>query len=135
MDFVPVHPPDAVHKVALVELQVRVDEEPEVIDAGLADSWTVGIAGPVAIVTRAECVADPAVPVQVNVNVALLVKDPVLCEPDVAFVPDHAPEAVQAVAFVDVQVSVDEEPEDRELGFAVNWTVGAGLVAAPKFGL
>lgn len=118
----------------MVELQVRVDEEPEVIDVGLADSWTVGIAGAAVTVTRADCVADPAVPVQVNVYVALLVRDPVLCEPDVAFVPDHAPEAVQEVAFVDVQLRVDEDPEVRELGFAVNWTVGSGL-AAPKFGL
>ena len=32
------------------------------------------------------------------------------CEPLVDFVPDHAPEAEQEVASVELQVSVDEEP-------------------------
>ena len=41
--FVPVHPPLAVHEVALVEDQVRVEELPCVIEAGLADSVMVGI--------------------------------------------------------------------------------------------
>ena len=74
-------------------------------------------------------------PVQVNVNVALAVRAPVLCEPEVAFVPDQAPEAVQELAFVEVQVSVDEDPDVREPGLAVSWTVGDGLVVAPKLGL
>ncbi len=49
------------------------------------------------------------------------------CEPLTAFVPDHAPEALQFVAFVDDQVSVDDWPEVMEAGFADNDRVGAGL--------
>jgi hypothetical protein len=54
------------------------------------------------------------------VNVELTVKTPVLCEPEVAFVPAHAPEAVQEFAFVELHVSVEEDPEARELGLAVS---------------
>jgi hypothetical protein len=52
--FAPDHPPDALHELALVELQVRVDEDPDAIEAGLAASWTVGIPGAAAIVTTAD---------------------------------------------------------------------------------
>jgi hypothetical protein len=50
----------------------------------------------------------------------------VLCEPEVACGPDQPPEAVQEVAFVELQVSVDPLPEVTELGFAETETVGAG---------
>jgi hypothetical protein len=75
--------------------------------------------------------------VQVNVNVELTVKVPVLCEPEIAFVPDQAPEAVQELAFVELQVSVEEDPDVRELGLAVIWTVvvADGLALPPKAGL
>jgi hypothetical protein len=75
--------------------------------------------------------------VQVNVNVELAVKAPALCDPEIGFVPDHAPEAVQELALVEVQVSVEEEPDVRELGLAVIWTVGVGdgLALPPKAGL
>ena len=70
-------------------------------------------------------------------NVELAVKAPALCDPEIAFVPDHAPEAVQELALVEVQVSVEEEPDVRELGLAVIWTVGVGdgLALPPKAGL
>jgi hypothetical protein len=42
--FVPDQPPEAVHEVALVEVQVRVEELPDVILDGLADSNIVGAA-------------------------------------------------------------------------------------------
>jgi hypothetical protein len=51
--------------------------------------------------------------------------------PDVAFVPDQAPEAVQEVAFVEDQVSVDDPPLVTAVGFAVIDTVGAVLVSPP----
>jgi hypothetical protein len=103
----------------LVELHVRVEEEPDVIEAGLAVSWTVGT-GAAAIATTADWLADPAVPVHVNVNVALAVKTPVLCEPEVAFVPDQAPDAVQEVTLVELHESVEEVPEVTELGLALS---------------
>lgn len=40
--FVPVQPPLAVHKIALVEDQVTVEVLPAVILVGLADNVTVG---------------------------------------------------------------------------------------------
>ena len=47
--------------------------------------------------------------------------------PDVAFVPDQSTEAVHEVAFVDVQVSVDEPPVVTLLGLAEIETVGGGV--------
>ena len=57
-------------------------------------------------------------------NVALAVSAPVLCEPDVAFVPDHEPDAVQLVALVELHVSVDAEPDATLVGDALIVTVG-----------
>jgi hypothetical protein len=41
--FVPLHPPEAVHEVALVEDQVTVEILPDVMLAGLAEIVTVGL--------------------------------------------------------------------------------------------
>ncbi len=58
--------PEAVHEVALVELQVSVEVPPEATLVGLAVSVTVGAC--VITVTVAECRAlVPAGPVQVRV--------------------------------------------------------------------
>ena len=54
------------------------------------------------------------------------VNAPVDCVPEVALVPDQAPEAVQLVALVDDHVSVELPPLFTVSGFAVNVTVGAG---------
>jgi hypothetical protein len=53
---------------------------------------------------------------------------PVDCEPLVALVPDHAPEAVHEVAFVADQVSVELAPLATVLGLADKVTTGAGGV-------
>jgi hypothetical protein len=58
----------------------------------------------------------------------LALKDPVTCEPLVALVPDQAPEAVQAVAWFEDQVSVEPLPLATVLGLATSATVGAGWV-------
>lgn len=50
------------------------------------------------------------------------------CEPLTALLPLHAPDAVQAVAFVADQVSVELVPLASELGAALIVTVGAGVV-------
>ena len=52
--------------------------------------------------------------------------EPVDWLPEVALLPDHAPEAVQEVALVDDQVSVEDPPLAIDAGFAVSDTVGAG---------
>ena len=60
----------------------------------------------------------------------LEVSAPVDSLPDVALVPDQLPEAVQLVALVEDQVSVEELPLTTDAGFAVRDTVGvAGAVS------
>ena len=46
------------------------------------------------------------------------------CEPDVAFAPDHPPDAVQDVALVDDQERVEELPKIMDDGEADMETVG-----------
>ena len=53
-------------------------------------------------------------------------RTPVDCEPLSALLPLHAPDAVQVVAFVADQVSVELVPLATELGAALSKTVGAG---------
>jgi hypothetical protein len=74
--------------------------------------------------------ADPPRPAQDKVYDEPVVRAPVLWLPDVAFDPDHEPEAVQDVAFVEFQDKVEELPEAIEVGFAEIETaggVGAGV--------
>jgi hypothetical protein len=52
----------------------------------------------------------------------------VVCEPLAAFVPDQAPEPLQAVALVADQVSVELLLLATVLGLAAKVTVGAGEV-------
>ena len=53
---------------------------------------------------------------------------PVDCEPLVALLPDHPPEAVHAVALVADQVRVELAPLATVLGLADKVTTGAGGV-------
>jgi hypothetical protein len=55
----------------------------------------------------------------------LAVSAPVACEPLIAWLPDQAPEAEQAVALVDDQVSVEVSPGFTVLGLALSVTTGA----------
>jgi hypothetical protein len=55
---------------------------------------------------EAEALAEPLAPVQVRVYVALAVGE-TTAVPEVGWVPPQAPVAVQAVAFVELQVSVE----------------------------
>jgi len=78
------------------------------------------------VVTVTVCEALPPLPEQLNENVLVLVNTPVVSEPLGALLPDQAPEAVQEVAFVEDQVSVDDPPLATEVGFAASDTVGTG---------
>jgi hypothetical protein len=121
--LVPVHPPEAVHDAALVELQVSVEDWPLAIEVGLAVSVAVGTG---AMVTMAEAaVLVPPAPVQVNEYVVVAVRAPVLWPPLVAFVPANVPPiAVHDVAFVELHVSVEDWPLAMLVGFAFNVAVG-----------
>ena len=74
--------------------------------------------------------ADPPVPVQVNMNVVLAVKLPMLWEPEIAFAPAHPPDALHALALVELQVRLEKDPDVTEVGLAVNCTVGTTEAAA-----
>ncbi len=59
---------------------------------------------------------------------ALAVSAPVDCEPLRALLPDQAPEAVQAVAWVDDHVRVALPPLVMALGPTLRLTVGSGAL-------
>jgi len=129
--FAPVQPPEAVQAVAFVELHVRVDAAPLATEVGAAARVTVGT-GAGAVVTATVAVAGvlvPPGPVQVKVYVAAAVNAPVLRLPLVACAPVQLPEAVQAVALVELHVSVDAAPLATEVGAAARVTVGTGELA------
>jgi hypothetical protein len=60
--------------------------------------------------------------------VALVVSAPVDCEPQTTLPPFHAPDAIQPHACVADQVSIELVPLATELGAALIWTLGAGLL-------
>ena len=115
------------HEVALVELQVSVDAPPPAIVVGFAVRLAVGM---VPIVTVAVAgVLVPPVPVHVREYVVFAVSAPVDWLPLVAFAPANVPPvAVQEVALVELQVSVDVPPPAIVAGFAVSVAVGLGAI-------
>ena len=121
----PDHAPEAVHDVALVEVQVSVELPPLETLVGLALIDTVG-AG--VTVTVADCVAEPPPPTQVSVNLVVAVRAEVLAEPLVGSVPLQPPDALHEVALVDDQVSDEAAPLATVLGLAVSVMAGAGCV-------
>jgi hypothetical protein len=67
---VPVQPPEAVHVVALVEVQLSVERAPALTVVGLALSVSVGAGGGgVFTVTVTERCTEPPAPVHCRVNV------------------------------------------------------------------
>lgn len=71
----PLQPPEAVHAAAFVEDHVRVELLPLATVLGFADSVTVGRGW--VTETVADCEALPPAPVQVSVNVVLVLSAPV----------------------------------------------------------
>jgi len=76
----------------------------------------------------------PPEPVQARLKVLVLVKATVDWLPEVALVPVHPPEAVQEVALVEDQVSIEDPPLATDVGIAESDTAGVvgvvGVVAA-----
>jgi hypothetical protein len=124
--LVPDQAPEAVQAVALVDDQVSDAALPRVIELGVAFKLTVGALA--LTVTMAVCAALPPSPVQERVSVALAVSAPVDCEPLRALLPDQAPEAVQAVAWLDDHVRVALPPLVMALGPTLRLTVGSGAL-------
>jgi hypothetical protein len=126
MPTLPDHPPEAVQLDAFVDDQVRVEDPPVLMLAGLALNVTDG--GGEDTVTVADWAAEPPAPVHVSVNFVDALSATVVAEPRVAFAPVQPPDAVHAVASVDDQVSVEVAPLFTVLGLAVSVTAGAGVV-------
>jgi hypothetical protein len=110
--------------VALVDDQLILELLPLFTVLGLAPMFTVAV-GFALTVTVVDWVALPPLPVHVSANVALAESAPVGCEPPTGLAPDHPPDAVQEVAFVADQASVELLPLMSELGLALKLTVGA----------
>ena len=124
--LVPDHPPEAEHEVAFFAAQVRVVEAPEVTVLGAAASVTEGAEAETVMV--ADWVAVPPVPVQVNSYSVVLDRAAVDQVPAVATAPCQPPEAVQAVAFVELQRRLEVPPAATVVGEADMMIVGTGVV-------
>jgi hypothetical protein len=124
-DFAPLQPPAAAQAVAFDELHVSVAALPAVTSSGLAESVMVG-AGATLTVTLAGALVPPA-PVQVMTYVTLAAKGPVAWVPLVDRAPFQLPEAVHAVAFIEVHVSVELDAPPTVVGEAASVTVAAGV--------
>jgi hypothetical protein len=84
-----------------------------------------------ATVTVTLCEAVPPLPVQLR-PYAVVDEGLTACEPEVAFAPDHPPEAVHEPALVDDQLSVDDPPELMLAGDAERDTLGTGDVTVTR---
>jgi hypothetical protein len=135
---VPLQPPEAVHAVALAELHVSVEAPPVATLVGFAVNVAVGAALVVTMTVAVAAGLAPPGPVQVSEYVVSAVRAAVLWLPLVASGPLQPPDAVHAVALVELQVSVEAPPLPTLGGFAdsvamgtaltVTVTVAAGLV-------
>ena len=76
--------------------------------------------------TVALCAAEPPAPVHATENLVVAVSAAVFFDPLGASLPLQPPEAVQDVALVEDQVSVDVAPLATVLGLALSVTDGAG---------
>jgi hypothetical protein len=122
-------PPAPVQDVALVELQVSVAAAPLTTEVGFAVKEAVG--SPRIVTVAVAAVLVPPAPVHVNEYVGLAVSAPVDWLPLVAFAPAKVPPvAVQDVAFVELQVSVEVLPLAIEVGLAVSVAVGTIVTVA-----
>ena len=109
--------------MAFVELQFNVEAAVLTTAVGFAVNEAVG--SPRIVTVTVACVLVPPVPVHFKVYVVLAVRAPVLWLPPAAFAPANVPPvAVQDVALVELQVSVEAPPLATLVGFAFNVAVG-----------
>ena len=76
--FVPLQPPEAVQDVALVEVQVSVDDPPLAMVVGLATRVAVGTGLVVTVTVAGAAGLVPPAPAQVNEYVVVALNAPVL---------------------------------------------------------
>lgn len=123
-------PPVPRQEVALVELQVSVVALPPAIGLEPAVSVAVGTGLPATVTVVCAAVLEPPEPVHVSEYVVSAVKAPVLWLPLLANAPVQPPEAVHAVAFVELQVNMAAAPLFTAAGEALIDAVGAGGAGA-----
>jgi hypothetical protein len=123
----PLHPPDAVHAVALLEVHVNAAVLPAATAVGSADRVTVGNGMSVTAAVAGALV--PPGPVHMSAYPVFAITGPVLWVPLAASVPLHPPEAVQEVALVEFQVRTEALPEATAVGAAESVAVGAAIRA------
>jgi hypothetical protein len=127
--LLPLHAPDAVHEVASVEDQFKFELPPLGTIVGVAIMLSVGADAGVVTSTVTEADLVPPVPEQLSVKVLSLVSAPVDWLPLVDLLPDHAPEAVQPVAFAVLHARVALFPLVIDVGLTEKEIVGAGAAA------
>jgi hypothetical protein len=123
----PVQPPEATQLVESSEDQFRLTLPLLATMLGVAVMVTVGLG---AMMTLADAAPVPPGPVHVSVYAVPMVMVAWSCVPLVARDPDHAPEAVQAVASVVDQVSVAAAPLATRSGSGVRVTTGGAAACA-----
>ena len=122
--LLPLQPSDAVQPVALVLLQVSCVGLPITTEVGLAASVTVGAGGPALIVTDTVRLIEPPGPLQFSVKSLEAARPMMNSLPLSGLPPVQPPEARQARASVDCQVSVIVAPGAAEVGLALRVSVG-----------
>jgi len=127
---VPLQPPLAVHAVALVDDQVRVEVAPAPMLVGVAESEAAGDGGGATVIVTVFDAVPPG-PVQVSVKLVVADNGPVVSDPLVARAPDQSPLVVHAVALVDDQVRVVVAPAAILAGLAESEAVGGGGGTGP----
>ena len=93
--------------MASVVLQFNVVEPFWETEVGVAEKDRVG-AGGAATLTLTESFAVPPVPLQVSIKLLFAINELMVCDPDVALLPDQSPDAVQLVVLLVVQLNVVE---------------------------
>ena len=127
----PLQPPEAVHAVAFAELHVSAAALPICTVIGFAFSVAVGeVVAVTAIVTAAVAAEVPVAPEQFSVKIVDVVSAGVVNVPLVGWAPLQPPEAVHAVAFAELHVSVANPPGLTLIVLVFSATLGEGSVCA-----
>jgi hypothetical protein len=123
--FAPLHPPEAVHPVALVEDHVSVEPAPpKMIGFGFESIVAVGTA--FTVISLLKVVELTPIPEVQYIEYVVEVVGETTSEPDADFAPVNPvpPLAVQVTASVDVQLNVVLFPIVMVVNVAVRFTVG-----------
>jgi hypothetical protein len=126
----PLQPPEAEHAVVLVELHISEAALPIGTVVGFAFSVAIGAGAVTVIVTAAVAGEVPVAAAQLSVKVVVAPSARVVNAPLLGSAPLQPPEAVHAVAFAELHVSVATPPVPTLVVLAFSVTLGGGSVCA-----